>query len=108
MFRWKHHAALSWRLGPWGATLSQSFKSGYTDQNQVDAQYKQDVGRYALWNFSGSYTGFKGLTLMAGVKNLFDKNPPFTNQGTMFQKGDDPRYTAPVGRALYLRGSYSF
>lgn len=108
VFRWKHNAALSWRLGPWGATLSQSFKSGYTDQNQVDAQYKQDVGRYALWNFSGSYTGFKGLTLMAGVKNLFDKNPPFTNQGTMFQKGYDPRYTDPVGRALYLRGSYSF
>jgi iron complex outermembrane receptor protein len=45
--------------------------------------------------------GFKGVTLTAGVKNLFDKEPPFSNQGTLFQKGYDPRYTDPVGRALY-------
>lgn len=31
-----------------------------------------------------------------------------TNQGTMFQLGFDPRYTDPVGRALYLRASYIF
>src|SRR5471030_3024906 len=37
VFRWKHTAALNWRLGSWGATLSQSFKSGYTDQNNVAA-----------------------------------------------------------------------
>ncbi|MBA5689598.1 TonB-dependent receptor [Rugamonas apoptosis] len=108
VFRWKHNAALNWRLGAWSASLSQSFKSGYTDQNQVAEQFKQDIGHYALYNLSGTYTGIKGLTLTAGVKNLFDKEPPFSNQGTMFQKGYDPRYTDPIGRALYLRGSYSF
>jgi len=66
------------------------------------------VPSYALWNLSGTYTGFKGVTLTAGVKNLLDKEPPFSNQGTLFQKGYDPRYTDPVGRSLYLRGSYSF
>ena len=40
--------------------------------------------------------------------NLLDKEPPFSNQGTMFQKGYDPRYTDPIGRAYYLRGSYTF
>ena len=66
------------------------------------------VDSYSLWNVSGSYTGFKGLTLTAGVKNLLDEDRPFTNQGTMFQKGYDPRYTDPVGRALHLRASYRF
>jgi iron complex outermembrane receptor protein len=109
VFRWKHNLALNWRLGNWAATLAQSFKSGYTDQNlDIEDQYLNKVPSYALWNMSGSYTGIKGVTLTAGVKNLLDKDPPFSNQGTLFQKGYDPRYTDPVGRSLYLRGSYSF
>jgi iron complex outermembrane receptor protein len=109
VFRWKHNLALNWRQGDWAATLAQSFKSGYTDQNlDIADQYLNKVPSYALWNMSGSYTGIKGVTLTAGVKNLLDKEPPFSNQGTLFQKGYDPRYTDPVGRALYLRGSYSF
>ena len=107
VFRWKHTAALNWRMGNWGATLSQSFKSGYTDQNNVDAEYKHNVPSYSLLNVSGSYV-WKGLLLTAGVKNLLDKEPPFSNQGTLFQKGYDPRYTDPIGRAYYLRGSYTF
>ena len=108
VFRWQHTAALNWNLGPWGATLSQSFKSSYVDQNQVDPEFFNKVDSYSLWALSGSYSGIKGLTLTAGIKNLLDKEPPFSNQGTMFQKGYDPRYTDPVGRALYLRASYAF
>ncbi|PHV08373.1 TonB-dependent receptor [Janthinobacterium sp. BJB412] len=110
VFRWKHNAALNWRLGDWSATLAQSYKTSYTDQNLglTDAKYKQDVSSYSLWNLSASYAGVKGLVLTAGVKNLLDKEPPFSNQGTLFQKGYDPRFTDAVGRALYLRGSYSF
>ena len=98
VFRWKHTATLNWRLGAWGATLSQAYKSGYTDQNSVDAAYRHDVSSYSLINVSGSYAR-QGWLLTAGVKNLFDREPPFSNQGTLFQKGYDPRYTDPVGRA---------
>ncbi|MDN2711683.1 TonB-dependent receptor [Janthinobacterium sp. SUN118] len=107
VFRWKHTAALNWRKGNWGATVSQSFKSRYTDQNQVAPQYRHDVSSYSLLGVSASYA-WRGLLLMAGVKNLLDREPPFSNQGTLFQKGYDPRYTDPVGRAYYLRGSYTF
>ena len=107
VFRWKHTAALNWRLGRWGATVSQAFKSGYTDQNSVEAPYRHDVSSYSLLNLSGSYA-VQGWLLTAGVKNLFDREPPFSNQGTLFQKGYDPRYTDPVGRAWYLRGNYTF
>ena len=62
---------------------------------------------YSLLNLSASYTR-QGWLLTAGVKNLLDREPPFSNQGTLFQKGYDPRYTDPVGRAWYLRGSYTF
>jgi iron complex outermembrane receptor protein len=107
VFRWQHVASLTWRLREWSATLSQSYKSAYTDQN-LDPAFRNEVPSYLLWTVSGSYTGIKGLTLTAGVKNLADKEPPFSNQGTLFQKGYDPRYTDPVGRAVFLRASYAF
>lgn len=108
VMRWRHNASLTWRHGDWGATLSQNYKTGYVDQNLVEAQYFNKVDSYQLWNLSATYTGWKGLTLTGGVKNLFDEDPPFTNQGTVFQKGYDPRYADPIGRALYLRAAYTF
>lgn len=106
-FRWQHNTSLTWSHGVWGATLANNYKSDYIDQNQFNGR-DQKVGSYSLWNLSGSYTGFKNIAITAGVKNLFDKDPPFTNQGTVFQKGYDPRFTDPVGRAYYLRASYTF
>ena len=108
IFRWRHNMALTWRNGSWSATLAQNYRTGYVDQNLVDAQYFNNVSSYQLWNLSATYTGWKGLSVTGGVKNLFDKDPPFTNQGTVFQKGYDPRYADPIGRAIYLRASYSF
>ncbi len=108
VMRWRHNAAVQWTDGPWSVTVSQKFQSGYTDQNAVAAAYVQDVGSYSTWSVSGTYTGVKNLSLTAGIKNLFDKDPPFTNQGTTFQQGYDPRYTDPVGRAVYVRGTYKF
>lgn len=35
-----------------------------------------------------------------GVKNLFDQEPPFSNQNKFFQKGFDPILADPVGRAF--------
>ncbi len=106
-FRWQHNMSVNWSRGVWGATLANNFKSGYVDQNQFNGR-DQRVSSYILWNLSGSYTGFKNTAITVGVKNLFDRDPPFTNQGTVFQKGYDPRFTDPVGRAYYVRASYSF
>ncbi|MET3138824.1 iron complex outermembrane receptor protein [Undibacterium sp. GrIS 1.2] len=108
VFRWKHTLSLQWNNGPWIATLSEKYLSGYHDQNAVDDQYVQDVKAYSVWAITGSYNGFKNLSLTAGVKNLFNTNPPFTNQGVTFQQGYDPHFTNPLGRALYVRATYKF
>ena len=108
VMRWRHNAAVQWSQGPWSMTLAQKYTSGYTDQNDVAAAYVQDVKSYSTWSLAGTYTGIKNTVLTAGVKNLFDQDPPFTNQGTVFQKGYDPRYTDPVGRAIYVRANYKF
>jgi iron complex outermembrane receptor protein len=52
----------------------------------------------------------KKFTLTAGVKNLFDIDPPFTirNAGGGNQSGYDGRYADPLGRQIYLVGNYKF
>jgi len=102
-FRWQHTLSLGWKNGPFAATLSNSYKTGYRDQGGA-----RDVDAYSLWNVTGSWEAMKGLTLMGGVKNMFDKEPPLTVQATLFQQGYDARYTDPTGRSLYLRASYAF
>jgi iron complex outermembrane receptor protein len=42
------------------------------------------------------------------VKNLFDRNPPLTNQQYTFQAGYDPSYYDARARFLYGSVTYSF
>ena len=83
-------------------------KTGYTDQNQVDPGFENEVKAYTLVDISGTWSGLKNTTVTLGVKNLFDTKPPFTNQGTVFQKGYDPRFADAVGRAYMIRAAYNF
>ena len=77
IFRWQHILTFSYANGPWSAQLVNKYKSGYEDQTPPN-----EVDSYATWDLFGTWTGLKGLTITAGIKNLFDKDPPFTNQAT--------------------------
>ena len=44
--------------------------------------------------------------ITAGVRNLFDRDPPTTNQNQSFQVGYDPTYADPRGRFCYLSLRY--
>jgi iron complex outermembrane recepter protein len=66
------------------------------------------VGSLSLWDIQGSYSGFKNLKLTLGVKNLFDRNPPVTNEGFTFQAGFDPSYYDPRARFVYGSVNYKF
>jgi iron complex outermembrane receptor protein len=65
------------------------------------------VKAYSLWDLSGSWSASKQLTLRAGVKNLLDTAPPFSNQAYFFISGYDPSYTDPRGRRFHLSVSYT-
>jgi len=106
--RWKSYIALNWNYGPWAATLGNSYQSSYIDvQTDPDGNLRR-VGSLSLWDVQGSYTGFKNLTLTLGAKNLFDTNPPLTNQNNTFQVGFDPSYYDARARFVYGSLTYSF
>ncbi|WP_422015843.1 TonB-dependent receptor [Roseateles sp.] len=105
--RWRHTVSVDWESGPFGLTLSNSYLQGYNDQHIIG---KPDikVAAYSLWNLSGAWEATKALTLRAGVQNLFDKAPPFSQQAWFFLSGYDPSYTDPRGRYAYVSAKYSF
>ena len=112
IFRWQHTANVQWNFGAFGLGLTNRYKAGYLDQNdptQVAACcLNNHVGTYSLWDVNGSWAVTKALSVVVGVRNVLDTDPPFSNQGATFQTGYDPRFTDPTGRAYYLRGTYSF
>ncbi|HEY9104050.1 TonB-dependent receptor domain-containing protein, partial [Chitinimonas sp.] len=64
------------------------------------------IASFTTVDVAGSYKGFKDLTLGLGVKNLFDREPPFANNDTRtlgFAQVHDIR-----GRYYYGNVSYKF
>ncbi|WP_080271839.1 TonB-dependent receptor [Pseudomonas syringae] len=103
--RWRHSLNGTWNKGPLGATLTNRFVSGYNDS---DRETHARVGSWNVWDLAGTYTWRQTAQLTVGVQNLFDREPPFSNQTSTFQSGYDPRNSDPFGRTLYSRVSYNF
>lgn len=108
VFRWKHNLAFNYQSGPWSTTLVQNYQSGYRDANDLNGD-QHHVGSLTLYDAQVAYTGIKNLTLSAGMRNLFDKNPPISiGNGTQFQAGYDPTYYDARARTAYLTANYKF
>jgi iron complex outermembrane receptor protein len=112
--RWRHRISVDWDYGAFGLTLANQYSSGYTDQNTTydpvtDTRLpSRKVKSYSLWDLSGSWNATKDLKLRAGIQNLLDTPPPFSNQAYYFLATYDPTYTDPRGRTFYMSASYSF
>ena len=106
--RYKQLLSLGWDYGPYNAALYYNYQTGYTDENTNLAGNPRRVGPYETFDITGSYTAFKAVKLTLGIRNLIDRNPPFTNQNQYFQVGYDPTIGDPHGRTYYARLSYTF
>ncbi|NBU66659.1 MAG: TonB-dependent receptor [Betaproteobacteria bacterium] len=116
--RWKHSASVNWSRGNWTTTLTQFYSSGYNAEvdgygSGVDLAklgYGNRVDSYTTYNLNVAYTGIKNLVLSAGIKNIFDKAPPFSyhNVDNVAGAGWDARVADPRLRAFLLRATYRF
>ena len=117
--RWKHTATVGYATGPWVTTLSQTYRAGYYDAvlpgvangAVKPADWQAKVPAYSTFDLSVGYTALKNLTLVAGIKNLLNQDPPFsatydTNTGA--GSSWEPRVADPRGRAYTLRAEYKF
>ncbi|MDQ6618483.1 MAG: TonB-dependent receptor, partial [Pseudomonadota bacterium] len=105
--RWRHYVAVDWSSGPFGATVSESYQHSYSEPDLVNGGSRR-VSPYEIWDLQGRYEGFKNFMITLGVRNLFDRAPPVSNQNNNFQVGYDPSYGDPRGRMYYGTLRYSF
>ncbi|OFA03709.1 TonB-dependent receptor [Duganella sp. HH101] len=112
--KWRHRISFGWDRGPFGLTLANQFSSGYVDQNTTydpvsdTVLPSRRVKPYSLWDLTGSWTVSKQIKLRAGVLNLADTAPPYSNQAYYFLAGYDPTYTDPRGRSAFVSLNYAF
>ena len=115
VIRYQQVVTVNWDQGPWNVQVSNRYLNGYLDQNAQGAPFNvapfntRKVQEYSLFDVSLSYTGIKGMTLQAGILNVFDTDPPFTNQVGRFQaRGYDDRFHNPLGRTYQVSAKYEF
>ncbi len=113
--RWKHNAFLSWRNDDWNFTLTQIFRNGYRNQalpgSAARPEFNPRVSSYVTYNFSVSYTGLPHTRLIAGVRNLLDRDPPFAityDSNTGSGSSWEPRVADPRGRSFTLSAEVTF
>ncbi len=117
--RWKHTLSITRTEGDWSATLAQVYRGGYADYvipgiangTVKPANWQPIVRPYEVFNLSVGYSGIKNMNIVAGIKNLFNEDPPFsvtydTNTGA--GSSWEPRVADPRGRAYTLRVEYKF
>ena len=117
--KWKHTAFLTYQKGAWSGMLQNVYRDGYKDQvlpgvasgKVVPTNYQTDVDAYSIFHASVTYAGIPNLTLTAGIKNLFDKDPPFAityDSNTGAGSSWEPRVADPRGRSLTFLAKYKF
>lgn len=105
--RLKTYQWINWSRGPWDATLALNWQKSYHDLISNFDGKPRKVGAYETVDFQTAYSGIKNLRLTLGIKNLFDRDPPYSNT-ISFQTGYDPQYSDPRGRFVYGRVAYAF
>jgi iron complex outermembrane recepter protein len=114
--RWRSVMTVNWTKGPWGATVIRRYQKEYKDvagtfeDSSNPAYVARTVAAYDIFDVQGTYSGVKDWRFTLGVKNVFNKNPPYTNNGgqASFQAGYDPSYADPRGRFVYANATFTF
>jgi iron complex outermembrane recepter protein len=117
--RWKHVLSGTFTRGAWAGTLTQRYSRGYLDAQLPGVangtvkpvNFNPRVKDYVTYDLFATYRGIKNMTINAGIKNLLDKDPPFSatyDSDTGAGSSWEPRVADPRGRAFVLNVSYQF
>ena len=76
----------------------------------IPTGWKPRVDGYTTYDYSITWKGIPDLKLAFGIKNLTDKDPPFTAHNVDFSPGAgwDARVADPRGRAYTASVTYKF
>lgn len=109
--RWRSQVRVGLQTKDWDFNVVGNSRARFFDKLQSTAATPVTaatnvVGNFDTFDASVGFSGIKSLKLTAGVRNMFDKEPPFSNNDTRtlgFAQTDDVR-----GRYYYFSAGYSF
>lgn len=114
--RWKHNAFINWTDDTYSLSFSQIFRKGYKNNDSIPGsverpEYNVKVKDYMIYNLSAGLKVNDRMKLTAGIRNLFDKDPPFAityDSGTGAGSSWEPRVADPRGRSFTLLAEVKF
>ena len=113
--KWKHNAFISYTKDGFGATFSQIYRDGYANQALPGSATRPDfnprVKPYIIYNASISQTFANRFTIVGGVKNIFNTDPPFAityDSNTGSGSSWEPRVADPRGRSFTVSAEVKF
>jgi iron complex outermembrane receptor protein len=114
--KWKHNAWINFTRDNVSVNFSQIYRGGY--DNQVIStvaltrpDFNPKVKAYVIYNTSVSVDVDRRLRLTAGIKNLFDTDPPFAityDSNTGAGSSWEPRIADPRGRSFTMLAEVKF
>jgi iron complex outermembrane receptor protein len=110
-FRWQHNVRVDWTSPGkmWGGGLSDRFYSSYIDEYPDGNGNLRKVGGYSLVDGYASVKPNEHLGVLFGVKNIFNRSPPFTDAAqNNFASGYNALIADPLLRNFYINLKYTF
>jgi iron complex outermembrane recepter protein len=95
-----------WSSGPWDASLIVNIVGHYNQPLDNVPNVDENVAAWVTGDVQVAYSGFRNLRLIAGIRNLTDREPPFYNNQS--SSGIDSSLHNLIGRFLYGRITYTF
>ncbi len=116
---WKHNAWINYTKDDFSITFSQIYRAGYENQKLpgiangtvTRPDFNERVKPYIIYNLSLSQRIGDGVKLTAGVRNVFDTDPPFAityDSNTGAGSSWEPRVADPRGRSFTLLAEVKF
>jgi iron complex outermembrane receptor protein len=108
--RFRYNATAVYEAQTWNLSVTQNFQKQYRDGASAITRQFREVSAYDTVDSQASYTGLKSFVFTVGVRNLFDKVPPYANYASStnnFVGGYDLSYGDPLLRFVYARVKYT-
>ena len=114
--KWKHNAFIAFNKDGFTATFSQIFRNGYKENLAIPGSaaaplFNPRVKNYITYNASVSQTIDERFTITAGMKNVFNTDPPFAityDSNTGSGSSWEPRVADPRGRSFTIQAEVKF
>jgi iron complex outermembrane recepter protein len=113
--RWRYNATALYEVGSWSVSVTQNFQKRYHDVLANAPPHgvtplPRYVAAYETIDGQVSCLCLKSFKLTLGVRNLFNRDPPYANyagSANNFIGGYDISYGDPLGRFVYANANYS-